>query len=119
MTQSLKVLIVEDEPLIAMMLEDFLDAIDHQVAGSVDCVPDALSRIEEGGFDLAILDVNLGGEPCWPVADRLVEQGKPFILASGGYLNEPPERHAGAPTVERPYTLDAVRSAFDRAMSRR
>lgn len=62
MTQSLKILIVEDEPLIAMMLEDFLDAIDHQVAGSVDCVDDAPSRIGEGGFDLAILDVNLRGD---------------------------------------------------------
>lgn len=116
MSQSLKVLIVEDEPLLAMLLEDFLGAIDHEVAGSVDCVGDALTHVDNGGFDLAILDVNLQGEPCWPVADRLADAGKPFILSSGGHIAPPPARHDAAIRLDKPYTLDAVRAAFDQAM---
>ena len=62
------ILIVEDEPLIAMMLEDFLNSLGHKVRGTCDTVQCALDEVEKGGFDLAILDVNLKGENVWPVA---------------------------------------------------
>ena len=80
-----KILIVEDEPLIAMMLEDFLDALDRLVAGTVDSVASALELVEAGGIDAAIMDVNLrGGETSWPIADALAARGIPFVLATGG-----------------------------------
>ena len=80
-----QILIVEDEPLIAMMLEDFLEVLDKAVAGSVDTVADALSRIAQGGVDGAILDVNLrGGEKSTAVAEALAAQGVPFVFATGG-----------------------------------
>ncbi|HLL29637.1 MAG TPA: response regulator, partial [Allosphingosinicella sp.] len=72
MTEARSVLIVEDEPLISMMLEDFLDSLGHRIAGTCESVPDAMARVVEGGFDVAILDVHLKGEQIWPVADRLV-----------------------------------------------
>ncbi len=83
MTEPVQILIVEDEPLIAMMLEDFLDVLDKQVAGTVDSVDDALARVAEGGIDAAILDVNLrGGQKSTPVAEALAERGVPFVFAT-------------------------------------
>lgn len=98
-----------------MMLEDFLDSLGHTVVGTVETVEDALSRVEEGGFDVAIIDVHLKGEHVWPVADRLTECGIPFILATGGHISPPPAEHAGAPVLSKPYTLDAVEPALNAA----
>jgi CheY-like chemotaxis protein len=110
------VLIVEDEPLIAMMLEDFLDALGHKVAACCDNVADALSQVERGDFDVAILDVRLrDGEQSWPIADALADAGKPFVLATGGHVEPPPARHADAPVLGKPYTIDAVEPALARA----
>jgi CheY-like chemotaxis protein len=108
------ILVVEDEPLISMMLEDFLDALGYRLAGCVDGVSEALQHIEAGGFDAALLDVNLrDGETSWPIADALSERGQPFILATGGGNDAVPERHAAAPVLNKPYTLDGVREAFE------
>lgn len=113
---SRSILIVEDEPLIAMMLEDVLDALGHQVVGTADSVEDALARVAEGGFDVAIVDVQLrGGAKVWPVADRLADAGIPFVLATGGHVDAPPERHAAAPVLAKPYTIDAVEPALEQA----
>ncbi|NUQ18346.1 MAG: response regulator, partial [Sphingomonas sp.] len=62
MASPRSILIVEDEPLIAMMLEDFLDSLGHKVQSTCETVECALEEVEKGGFDLAILDVNLKGE---------------------------------------------------------
>ncbi len=112
------ILIVEDEPLIAMMLEDFLDSLGHQVVGTCESVEEALDRVEAGGFDLAIIDVQLkDGKQVWPVADRLAEAGTPFVVATGGHLDPPPEKHAGAPVLSKPYTIDAIEPALEQALA--
>jgi CheY-like chemotaxis protein len=111
--RSRSVLIVEDEPLIAMMLEDFLDSLGHRVAATCESVEDALAHVERGEFDVAIIDVQLkDGKTVWPVADRLADSGKPFVLATGGHVEPPPERHAGAPVLSKPYTIDAIDPAL-------
>ena len=117
MATSHNVLIVEDEPLISMMLEDVLDGLGHRVVGICETVGEALVRIEEGGFDLAILDVNLKGDHVWPVADRLRELGVRLIIATGGHVDEPPAVHAAAPQLSKPYALDAVPRIIDEAMA--
>jgi CheY-like chemotaxis protein len=114
-TNPRSVLIVEDESLISMMLEDFLDSLGHRVAGTCETVPDALARVEDGGFDVAIIDVNLNGERVWPVADRLAAMGIPYILATGGHIEPPPPAHAAAPVLSKPFTLDAIEPALDEA----
>jgi CheY-like chemotaxis protein len=117
-SQTRSILVVEDEPLIAMMLEDFLDSLGHKVVGSCETVGEALARVDEGGFDVAIVDVHLkNGEHVWPVADRLSERGVPFILATGGHIEPPPERHAAAPVLSKPYTIDAIEPAIEAALS--
>lgn len=104
-----RILIVEDEPLIAMMLEDFLDALDLQVAGSADTVAAALDVIGQGGVDAAILDVNLrAGEQSWPIADKLAELGIPFVIATGGGGDSIAEAHRGRPVLSKPFTMDTV-----------
>lgn len=111
------ILIVEDEPLIAMMLEDFLESLGHSVRATCDTVRDALSEADKGGFDLAILDVNLKGENVWPVAQRLREQGIPFVLATGGHVDPPPPEFASVPVIEKPYTVDRVTPALEAAFA--
>ncbi|WP_156678684.1 response regulator [Sphingomonas profundi] len=119
MTASLSILIVEDEPLIAMMLEDFVDTLGHTVAGTADCVSDALARLEQGGVDVAILDVHLrGGEPSWPVADVLADRGIAYLVSTGGHVDPPPARHAAAPQLSKPFTMDGIQAAIDSAMDR-
>jgi len=116
-SNSRSVLVIEDEPLIAMMLEDFLDALGHKVAAVVESVEEAMARIDEGGFDVAIMDVHLkGGEKIWPVADRLAQEGCPFILATGGHIEPPPPEHAKAPVLSKPYTMDAIDPAIAAAL---
>ena len=110
------ILIVEDEPLIAMMLEDFLESLGHSVHGSCENVPDALAHVEQGGFDLAILDVNLNGQTAWPVAHKLREKSIPFIIATGGHVEPPPAEFADVPVIEKPYTVDRVTPALDAAL---
>ncbi|MEO7170176.1 response regulator [Sphingomonas sp. QA11] len=114
MTAPTNILIVEDEPLIAMMLEDFLDVLGKTMAGTADNVADALKLVEAGGIDAAILDVNLrGGEKSWPIADALAAKGVLFVLATGGSAESVAEAYRGRPTLSKPFTMDAVSRALD------
>ncbi|MCY7271111.1 MAG: response regulator [Sphingomonas bacterium] len=110
------ILIVEDEPLISMMLEDFLLSLGHQVAAICETVGEALAACESPNFDVAILDVNLKGESVWPVAARLREHGIPFVLASGGHVDPPPPEFAAVPMIDKPYTIDRVTPAIEAAL---
>lgn len=114
MTAPKRILLVEDEPLIAMMLEDFLEILDHQVAGIADTVAAALALIEAGGVDAAILDVNLrDGEQSWPIADALAAKGIPFVLATGGSGDSVAESHRDRPILSKPFTMDGVEKALN------
>ncbi len=117
MTNQRDILIVEDEPLISMMLEDFLLSLGHGVTAICETVREALDACEGPRFDLAILDVNLKGESVWPVAARLRELGIPFVLASGGHVDPPPPEFAAVPMIDKPYTIDRVTPAIDAALS--
>ncbi len=109
-----RVLVVEDEPLIAMMLEDFLDALDRQCAGTADSVAEALPLVEAGGFDCAILDVNLrGGEKSWPIAAALAAKDIPFVFATGGGDDTLATEFRDRPVLTKPFTIDGV----DRALA--
>jgi CheY-like chemotaxis protein len=109
-----RVLLVEDEPLIAMMLEDFLDVLDHAHVGTADSVATALPMIEEGGIDCVILDVNLrGGEKSWPIADALASRGIPFVFATGGGDEGIADQHRDRPRLGKPFTMDGVGKALE------
>ena len=117
MAASRSVLVVEDEPLIAMMLEDFLETLGHTVHATCERVADAVAEAEKGGFDIAILDVNLNGEHVWPVAYKLREKQIPFVIATGGHVEPPPAEFKNAPVIEKPYTVDRVTPAMEEALA--
>ena len=100
--------------MIAMMLEEYLSALGHQVRGVASSLAEAAALIDviggegEGAVDLAILDCHLGREEVWPVADRLLAAGITVILSSGGSISTLPERFSACPMLQKPYTMAAL-----------
>jgi CheY-like chemotaxis protein len=80
---EVRVLIVEDEMMVAMLLEDMLAEIGYTPVGPAVRIEPALKLVEQGGFDIAILDVNLDGHDSYPIADALAARSIPFVFASG------------------------------------
>jgi two-component SAPR family response regulator len=78
-----RVLVVEDETLIAVLIEDMLAAMDCEVVGPIGKLETAIQIAQEGKFDIAILDVTIRGGKVYPVAEHLLAHGVPFVLASG------------------------------------
>lgn len=111
----LSILIVEDEAMISMMLEEYLEALGHKVAANASSLDEARVIIEGTIPDLAILDCYLGSEEIWPVADILTERGVPVILSSGGSTSTLPERYASCPMLQKPYTIGALSDILERA----
>ncbi len=97
-----RVLIVEDEPIVAMSLEDMLEAMDCVPVGPVGRVAEGMALIERETLDAAILDINLGGERSTPIAMLLRARGIPFAFASG-YGAAPEGFEEGVPMIEKPY----------------
>ncbi|MES2753356.1 MAG: response regulator [Pseudomonadota bacterium] len=113
MTDARAILIVEDEPLIAMMLEDFLEILGYRVAATADTAAAALAAIATGGVDAAILDVNLrGGENTFGVAAALAAADIPFLFASGGSGDGIAAEYRDRPSVAKPFTMEAVEQAL-------
>jgi DNA-binding response OmpR family regulator len=112
------ILVVEDEPLIAMMLEDFLETLGHRVHATCENVEGAVAEAKKGGFDVAILDVNLNGETAWPVARALREKRIPFVIATGGHVEPPPAEFKDVPIIEKPYPVDRVTPALEAALGK-
>jgi two-component SAPR family response regulator len=101
-----RVLIVEDEMLIGMLLEDMLADIGHAVAATISRVKDALAAVERETFDIAILDVHLHGESAFPVAEALIKRGIPFVFATGYGERGLPEAYRDRPVLQKPFAKD-------------
>ena len=108
-----RILIVEDEPLIAMLLEDWLAEMGHEPVGPVDCVDAALQVVATAEFDAAILDLTIRARRSDPVADALRKRGIPFAFATGDTASALDGRFAGVPTVAKPYDFAAVQRITD------
>ena len=97
------VLILEDEPLIAMSMEALLEDEGWRVVGPFAAVADALAAIAGGGvIDCALLDCNLGGVPSWPVAEALAARSIPFAFTSGQSAADIEPRFADRPSFTKP-----------------
>lgn len=101
---GLRVLVVEDEFLIAMLIEQTLADNDCVVVGPCGNVSDALQLAQLGSFDLAVLDVNLRGEKVYPVAEMLDRRGIPFVLLSGYGKEAIPPTHPAWRACSKPFT---------------
>lgn len=116
--QGTRILIVEDDAIIAMMVEDMLTDLGCEIAGSAARVDVALVKARTLSIDLAVLDVNLDGEETFPVADILVERGIPFIFTTGYGPHVTANRFERAPTLQKPYESRALEQALARALER-
>jgi len=97
-----RVLIVEDEPLIAMSLEDQIADFGYEVVGTAPSADAALARIESQSPDIVLLDLFLRDRLSWELADLLLERQVPFVIMSGSPEEIPP-RYAGTPRLKKPF----------------
>ena len=113
-TQAKRILVVEDELMIRMLLEDMLGELGYIVAAEAARIDEALEATKNADFDLAILDGNLNGEPVSPVADALVARGMPFVFATG--YGEMPEPYRDWPTLKKPFQTDGLKQMLQSAL---
>ena len=106
-----RVLVVEDELMIRMLLEGMLTDLGHTVAAEAGGIDEAVALAKKETFDVAVLDVNLNGHPVTPVVEILVERGVPFLFASGYGLRGVPEAYRAIPTLQKPFQADALAQA--------
>ena len=97
-----RVLIIEDEPLLALTLEDQLVDAGFEVVGVVGRVDTALAMIVSAVFDVAIVDANLAGRSASPAASALTARGIPFILLSGYSIEQLSDEFVGAHFIKKP-----------------
>jgi len=109
------ILIVEDEAMISMMLEEFVETLGHEVRGVASTVDEACQMVREGGFDLAVVDCNLNGEEVWPATELLEQAGIPYILSSGGSISSVPQPYSARPMLPKPYTIGAISDLIEAA----
>jgi CheY-like chemotaxis protein len=108
-----RVLVVEDELMIRMLLQDMLDDLGHTLAGEAGRIDEAMMLASQAEFDVAILDVNLNGEPISPVVEVLVQRGLPFVFATGYGQRGVPEPYRRTPTLQKPFQADALAQALE------
>ena len=110
MKDKKRVLIVEDEIIVALFLEDLLGELGYEVAGVACRVDEALARTPD--YQMAVLDVHLNGKPVFDFADRLAEVGTPFLFATGYGERGIPERHRTRPVLQKPFVPEDLRVAL-------
>ena len=107
---SPRVLVVEDEYLIRMLLEDMLADLGYDVAAAVGTIAEASEFAAHGDFNAAILDVNLDGQEVYPVAEILAKRGLPFVFVTGygeRSLNEP---YRDRPALQKPFQAEQLKA---------
>jgi CheY-like chemotaxis protein len=118
MAAAKRILVVEDEFLIALDIAGALEQGGLVVIGPLASVRDALATLERETVDGALLDANLGGEPVGSVADMLLARRIPFAFVSGYGREQLPRQHQGAPLIGKPFTADDLLRVVGRFWAR-
>jgi DNA-binding NtrC family response regulator len=115
-----RILVVEDEMLVSMLIEEMLAELGYDVIGPAMSVADALKAIEKATeLDAGLLDLELKGERSLAVADALMEKQVPFAFMSGHGAQAVAEtRHAGAPVLSKPFSMTAFANLLNRLVPR-
>jgi CheY-like chemotaxis protein len=112
---GLKILLVEDESLVAMMVEDALESLDCHVVGLASRLRKAKALAERDGFDVAILDINIDGEPIYPVAEVLARRAIPFVFLTGYGAGGVAAAFRDRPTLQKPFHVEELRDILAEA----
>ena len=107
-----RVLVVEDEVIVAMLIEDMLVDLGYTVAALTTHLDEALTLARTMPLDLAVLDVNLNGQMSYPVADALRSRGVPFVFATGYGAKILPASYSGATTLQKPFQITDLQRAL-------
>jgi CheY-like chemotaxis protein len=109
---KLKLLLIEDEAMVAFFMEDMLMDMGHEVGAIASRMPEALEIARTGAFDLAILDVNLDGKPSYPIAEVLRERSIPFAFATGYGIKGIDPRFADVPVLTKPFLESEMKNVL-------
>ena len=113
-----RVLVVEDEYLVALLVEDMLGSLGFEVREIASNLGAATEAANRGDFDVAILDVNLNGSLSNPVAEILIERNIPFIFATGYGRQGPHEKFSTTPALQKPFEQADLARALSSVMQR-
>jgi CheY-like chemotaxis protein len=111
---GLRVLLVEDEVLACLEVEDLLRGVGCRIVGPAGRLDDALRLAREAELDGALIDLNLAGEPAYPVIDALIARAVPYVLVTGYDMPSVAAPYRGAPHIGKPFAESAVLSAVQR-----
>jgi CheY-like chemotaxis protein len=112
-----RVLIVEDDVMIRMLIEDMLGDLGFAVAAEASKVHEALAAVNSTAFDVAILDVNLSGETTGPVAEALAARGTPFVFATGYGEHGLPDQFRDRPLLKKPFQIESLKRMLETALA--
>jgi len=110
--QGARVLLVEDEAMVGMMIADFLTEIGYRVVGPFSKTSEGLAAARNNNFEAAVLDVNINGEPVYPVAECLTDRNIPFVFVTGYGADSIDARFAQAPVLQKPVEREMLRNAL-------
>lgn len=113
-----RILVVEDEPILAFDIESTLEDMGCETVGPVGRLSDAVALIEKEQFDCAILDVNISGDHITSLAESLLDRGLPILLATGYDEFALSERLVKLPRLHKPYTSDELTTEVRRLCGR-
>ena len=114
--EGCRVLIVEDDAMISMMLQDLLEDMGCQVVSVASRLGEAQRKSEVDDFDVALLDVNLRGEHTFPVAEAMQQRRRPFVLTTGYATTILPDSLRAATLLQKPYRRQDLENALWDAM---
>ena len=113
---GLKVLVVEDESAVAIMIEDMLQDLGCKVAASAAGLAEARASAATADIDIAVLDVNLAGQPVFPVASILREREIPLVFSTGYGASGLPAELSGHPVLAKPFSIRELQQALALAL---
>lgn len=115
---SARILVVEDDALLALDLAQQLESVGFEIVGPVAATAAALALLRSRGCDAGVLDIHLGRETSEPVAKELIARGTPFVTVSGYSGLQRPPIFANAPLLSKPVRIEALVAALNKALGR-
>lgn len=109
-------MVVEDEYLVAILIEEILESAGCIVMGPIPRLLEALEAVDHDDYDAAVLDVNLAGERINPVADALSQRNVPFMFVTGYGANALPREYAARPHICKPFRMAELLGALSKML---